>query len=188
VALPLTDVLTGLQTGLVDTVASSTIGAIRAAVAHPGHAPRRSPARVLTGGLVIDQKAFGQLSAADQQVVGEVLQASNRPSSTARTGADSEAGAAHASIQQGIQSPGIGRRSATLGADRGAAMDSLAAQGRVRWRMPGPCRRHLEAIPAGRSRGRQSRVAPRRACWNGWKTARLVFCCRSWSLLAAARS
>lgn len=73
VSLPLTDVLTGLQTGLVDTVASSPTGAI----ALQWHTRLRYvtdvPLAYLYGALVIDRNALGRLSAADRKVVEEVM-------------------------------------------------------------------------------------------------------------------
>jgi len=144
VALPLTDVLTGLQTGLVDTVASSTIGAIalqwHTRVTHLADLPLL----YLTGSLVIDQKAFGQLGPADQQVVGEVLQAASAKLNR-QNRADSEA-ALRTLRQQGIRFT-----SASLEDQRrweqtvGAAMDRLAAQGVFSAEMLRTLRRHLEA-------------------------------------------
>ena len=143
VALPLTDVLTGLQTGLVDTVASSTIGAIalqwHTRVTHLADLPLL----YLTGGLVIDQKAFGQLTPADQQVVAEVLQAATAKLNR-QNRADSEA-ALRTLRQRGIQftsaSPDDQRRwEKTVG----AAMDRLAAQGVFSAEMLRTLRRHVE--------------------------------------------
>lgn len=144
VALPLTDVLTGLQTGLVDTVASSAIGAIalqwHTRVSHLADLPLV----YLTGSLVVDQKAFGQLSAADQQVVGEVLKAATAKLNR-QNRADSEA-ALRTLRQQGLRfnpaSPGDQQRwEKTVG----AAMDRLAAQGVFSAEMLRTLRRHLEA-------------------------------------------
>lgn len=73
VSLPLTDVLTGLQTGLVDTVASSPMGAIalqwHTRVKHLTY----SPLMYLYGSLVVTAKQFNKLSTADQQIVREVM-------------------------------------------------------------------------------------------------------------------
>jgi TRAP-type C4-dicarboxylate transport system substrate-binding protein len=73
ISLPLTDVLTGLQTGLVDTVASSPTGAI----ALQWHTRLRYltdvPLAYLYGALVIDRKTLERLSVADRRVVEEVM-------------------------------------------------------------------------------------------------------------------
>jgi TRAP-type C4-dicarboxylate transport system substrate-binding protein len=73
VPLPLSDVYTGLQTGLVDTVASSPIGAI----AFQWHTKVRYvtdvPLMYLTGVLVIDRKAFERVAPADREVVRDVI-------------------------------------------------------------------------------------------------------------------
>ncbi len=73
VSLPLTDVLTGLQTGLVDTVASSPMGAIalqwHTRVKHLTY----SPLMYLYGSLVVTAKQFNKLTPADQQIVREVM-------------------------------------------------------------------------------------------------------------------
>lgn len=73
ISLPLTDVLTGLQTGLVDTVASSPTGAI----ALQWHTRLRYltdvPLAYLYGALVIDRKTLERLSVADRQVMEDVM-------------------------------------------------------------------------------------------------------------------
>lgn len=73
--LPLTDVLTGLQTGLINIVASPPIGA----VAFQWHT-RVSymtdvPLAYTWAQLIIDRRAFSRLSAADQAIVSEVMRA-----------------------------------------------------------------------------------------------------------------
>jgi len=73
VSLPLTDVLTGLQTGLIDTIASSSMGAIalqwHTRVKHLTY----SPLMYLYGSMVVSAKQFDKLTAADQQIVTEVM-------------------------------------------------------------------------------------------------------------------
>jgi TRAP-type C4-dicarboxylate transport system substrate-binding protein len=76
--LPLTDVLTGLQTGLINAVGASPLGA----VAFQWHTKVRYitevPLVFLAGVFTIDKKVFGRLEAADQAVVREVFTATFR--------------------------------------------------------------------------------------------------------------
>ena len=73
VSLSLGDVYTGLQTGLVDTVGISPM----AAIAFQWHTSvsylTDVPLVLLTGLLVVDQKAFARMGAADQAVVRGVM-------------------------------------------------------------------------------------------------------------------
>jgi TRAP-type C4-dicarboxylate transport system substrate-binding protein len=78
IPLPVTDVMTGLQTGLIDTIASSPIGAIalqwHTRVKHLTNVPLI----YLYASLVIKEKALKRLSDADRKVVDETLQATFR--------------------------------------------------------------------------------------------------------------
>jgi TRAP-type C4-dicarboxylate transport system substrate-binding protein len=73
VVLPLSDVLTGLQTGMIDTVGASPIGAI----ALQWHTRTRyltdAPMFYLFGTVIVDRKVFERLSPADQKTVREVF-------------------------------------------------------------------------------------------------------------------
>jgi len=73
VPLPISDVYTGLQTGLIDTIASSPIGAI----AFQWHTKVRYltdvPLMYLFGTLAFAKKAFDKLSEVDQFVVNDVM-------------------------------------------------------------------------------------------------------------------
>lgn len=73
VSLPLTDVLTGLQTGLIDTVAASTVGAIALQWHTRVKYLTDTPLMYLYGTMVVSSKAFGKLQAQDQAVVREVF-------------------------------------------------------------------------------------------------------------------
>lgn len=73
VSLPLTDVLTGLQTGLIDTVANSAMGSIALQWHTRVKYLTDSPLMYLYGGMVLTTKQFNKLSPADQKVVAEVM-------------------------------------------------------------------------------------------------------------------
>ena len=99
--LPLTDVLTGLQTGLINAVGASALGA----VAFQWHTKIRYvtdvPLVFLGGVFVIDQKAFAKLDAADQVLVREVFSATFKKLNQQNRRDDA---AAHAALaKNGIQ-------------------------------------------------------------------------------------
>ena len=73
VTLPLSDVLTGLQTGLVDVVATSPLGALAFQWYTRVGYITDMPLVYITGALVVDKRTFSRLSADDQQIVHEVL-------------------------------------------------------------------------------------------------------------------
>jgi len=73
VTLPLTDVLTGLQTGLIDIVAMSPIGALVLQWHTKVKYITDLPLTYTMGFLAIDKKAFGKLSPEDQEIVREVM-------------------------------------------------------------------------------------------------------------------
>lgn len=74
VSLPITDVLTALQTGLVDTVASPAVAAIALQWHTKVKYLTKVPLLYTYGLLVISDKAFGKLSTEDRELVREVLQ------------------------------------------------------------------------------------------------------------------
>lgn len=73
IPLPLSDVLTSLQTGMVNTVAASLSGAIALQWHTRVKYVTDVPLMYLYGTMVVSRKAFEQLSAADQAVVSEVM-------------------------------------------------------------------------------------------------------------------
>ena len=73
IPLPLIDVLTGLQTGLISTVGASPTGAI----ALQWHTKIKyisdTPLMYFYGAMIIDHKAYAKMSPADQVAVQEIL-------------------------------------------------------------------------------------------------------------------
>lgn len=78
IPLPLPDVLTALQTGLVDTVAASPIGAIALQWHTRVKYVTDTPLMYLYGVLIIKRKVFERLRPEDQAVLREVLEAAFR--------------------------------------------------------------------------------------------------------------
>ena len=73
VTLPLTDVLTGLQTGLIDIVAMSPAGALVLQWHTKVKYLTTMPILYSMGLLAIQERAFGRLEPADQAVVRDVM-------------------------------------------------------------------------------------------------------------------
>ena len=73
VTLPLTDVLTGLQTGLIDIVAMSPIGALVLQWHTKVKYITELPLVYTLGFMAIDKRAFDKLSADDQAIVRDVM-------------------------------------------------------------------------------------------------------------------
>jgi TRAP-type C4-dicarboxylate transport system substrate-binding protein len=73
VALPISDVFTGLQTGLIDTVAVNPTAAIAFQWYTSASYMTETPISYLIGVLAVQKKAFDKLSTADQAVVREEI-------------------------------------------------------------------------------------------------------------------
>lgn len=74
VTMPLTDVLTGLQTGLLDSAAVSPVGAIVLQLHTKLRYLTDLPLSYVYGALVIDARPFSKLSEPDQLVVRTVME------------------------------------------------------------------------------------------------------------------
>ena len=73
IPLPLTDVLTGLQTGLIDTIASAPVASIALQWHTRVKYLTELPVLYFTGTLVISAKAHKKLSGEDQQILAETM-------------------------------------------------------------------------------------------------------------------
>ncbi len=73
ISLPLSDVLTGLQTGLINNVITSPIGAL--ALQWHTHVDYvvDFPLNYLTAVMIVDKKVFAKLSKEDQKIVREIM-------------------------------------------------------------------------------------------------------------------
>ena len=78
VPLPISDVLTGLQTGLIDTVAAPPVGAIALQWFTKATYLTDLPITYITGTTILSAKAFNRMSAGDQEIVREVFNRANR--------------------------------------------------------------------------------------------------------------
>ncbi len=78
VPLPISDVLTGLQTGLIDTVAAPPVGAIALQWFTKAKYLTDLPITYICGTTILSAKAFNRMSAGDQEIVREEFGRANR--------------------------------------------------------------------------------------------------------------
>lgn len=78
VPLPISDVLTGLQTGLIDTVAAPPVGAVALQWFTKAKYLTDLPITYVIGTTVISSEAFDKMSPGDQKIVHEVMGRANR--------------------------------------------------------------------------------------------------------------
>lgn len=101
ISLPLTDVLTALQTGLVDTIGANSVGAIALQWHTRVKYMTDLPLMYLYGTLVIKRSVFERLNAQDQATVMEVMGRVTKELDTSSREDDQKARAAL--LQQGIK-------------------------------------------------------------------------------------
>lgn len=130
VPLPVSDVLTGLQTGLIDTIAGPPVAAVALQWFTRTKYLTDMPVLYTYGSIVVSEKAFNKLSPTDQKTVREVF---GRVSSTldARTRTDNQQ-AREALAKQGIEflivEPAEAEKWNSVAAE---ATESLQTQGAV---------------------------------------------------------
>ncbi len=73
IPLPIGDVLAGLQTGLIDTIATSPVGAVTLQWHTQVEYVTKVPLIYIYAVMAIEKRAFGRLSGPDQAVVRQVL-------------------------------------------------------------------------------------------------------------------
>ncbi len=100
VGLPVTDVLTGLQTGLIDVVAAPPVGVIALQWHTRVKYMTGVPLMYTMGLMAIDAGAFGKLSPADQSIFREVMGGVYRR-------LDQKSGSDDQAAQKALQSSGI---------------------------------------------------------------------------------
>lgn len=73
ITLPMSDVLTGLQTGMINTIVTSPIGALALQWHTHIEYVTDQPINYLAAMMIIDKKVFNKLSEPDQAIVREVM-------------------------------------------------------------------------------------------------------------------
>ncbi|WP_282754795.1 TRAP transporter substrate-binding protein DctP [Desulfuromonas thiophila] len=101
VTLPLSDVMTGLQTGLLDVVATSPLGALAFQWYSQVNCMTEMPLAYVYAALVIDKRTIERLTAEDRQLLRDELEAVYR-AIDGQAVADNEA-ALQVLVQQGLQ-------------------------------------------------------------------------------------
>jgi TRAP-type C4-dicarboxylate transport system substrate-binding protein len=101
VPLPVSDVLTGLQTGLIDTVAAPPVGAVALQWFTKAKYLTDLPITYVCGAMVVSAKAFNRMSAGDQEIVREVFGRANE--SMDGTSRNDNQEARGALVKQGVE-------------------------------------------------------------------------------------
>ncbi len=143
IPLTLPDVLTGLQTGLIDTVGASAIGAIALQWHTRIKYVTDTPLVYLYGALLIDRRAVSKLDAKDQLVVREVM--SEIATRLNRQGREDDEKARQALQNQGITFVTPSRETVMrLHRSVARTADHLAAEGVVPLQLLEELRTHLD--------------------------------------------
>lgn len=159
VVLPITDVLTGLQTGLLDIVATPPVGAIILQWYTKTKYVTRQPLSYTLGLMVIDQAALKDVSAADQAVLREVM-------SALYTRLDAQNRVDNTKAEQALKANGLQFVSPDTAeipewrAVVAAAMDGMAAKGAFSADLLAEVRGHLQDFRKSRQVPRASNAAP----------------------------
>jgi len=148
IPLPLSDVLTGLQTGLIDTVAGTPAGIIALQWHTQVGYLTDAPLLYIYGTLVLDERALRKISAADRAVLAEVMSATLHQVNLASREADTEA--LQALRDQGIQIIAPSETELERWRDPvDRAIDDLAAEDVISQAMLDQLRRHLRTARSG---------------------------------------
>ncbi len=148
VPLPLSDVLTGLQTGLIDTVVGPPVAAVALQWFTRTKYLTDLPILYTYGSIVVSSKAFSKLSATDQAAVREILgKVSARLNERTRT---DNLQARDALLKQGIEFVKVEEKN--MGQWNTVALDAtktLRKKGEVPSALYETLQRHLEAFRQG---------------------------------------
>lgn len=155
VPLPLSDVLIGLQTGLIDTVAGPPVAAVALQWFTRTKYLTDLPILYTFGSIVVSRKAFDKIDAADRKIVREIL---GRVSSRLddRTRSDNEQ-AREALAKQGIEFITVDAAKLEQWHRVGVeATNSLRKRGEVPSNLVEELLRHLDAFRQGAGQARTS--------------------------------
>jgi TRAP-type C4-dicarboxylate transport system substrate-binding protein len=143
VVLPITDVLTGLQTGLLDIVATPPVGAVILQWYTKTKFVTRQPLSYTLGVLAIDRAALQSVSAADQAILREMM-------SAVYARLDAQNRVDNTKAEQALKANGLQFVEANVAeipewrAAISAAMDEMAAKGAFSADFLAEVRRHLQ--------------------------------------------
>ena len=147
--LPLADVLTGLQTGLIDTVAASPVGAIALQWHTQVTYLTDAPLMYLYGGMMVKRSAFEKLSAADQKIVMDEMGAAFQRINNQNRADDSRAREVLQQVGIKFVTPQAEERKRWLGLGD-AARDNLLKTGHLNQKTYDQLRGYLDAYRKGK--------------------------------------